>query len=123
MLQRLSLSEDDHHLRGLPLSPLLAFVSGRQGASIRARHRRQSRNGKGVVRSVRADLAEALKHRKPKRGRVWHLDEMRVVVDGVVHWLWRAINEHGEVMDVLLQENRDQGYRHLPKVRQERTKV
>lgn len=76
-----------------------------------------------MVRSVRADLAEALKHRNPKRGRVWHLDEMRVVVDGVVHWLWRAINEHGEVMDVLLQENRDQGYRHLPKVRQERTKV
>ncbi len=55
------------------------------------------------------DLAEALKHRKPKRGRVWHLDEMRVVVGGVVHWLWRVINEHGEVMDVLLQENRDTG--------------
>ncbi len=34
---------------------------------------------------------------------------MRVVVGGVVHWLWRAINEHGEVMDVLLQENRDTG--------------
>ena len=33
---------------------------------------------------------------------------MRVVVDGVVHWFWRAINEHGEVMDVLLR-NRDTG--------------
>lgn len=34
---------------------------------------------------------------------------MRVVVGGVVHWLWRAVNEYGEVMDVLLQENRDTG--------------
>ncbi len=52
------------------------------------------------------DLAEALRQHKPKRGRVWHLDEMRIVVGGVVHWLWRAINEHGEVLDVLLQKTR-----------------
>jgi len=55
------------------------------------------------------DLAEALRYRKPRRGKVWHLDEMRVVVGGVIHWLWRAVNEYGEVMDVLLQENRDTG--------------
>jgi putative transposase len=55
------------------------------------------------------DLAEALKHRKPKRGRVWHLDEMRVVVGGGVRWLWRAVNEHGDVLDVLLQGYRDTG--------------
>lgn len=52
------------------------------------------------------DLAEALRLRKPKRGRVWHLDEMRIVLGGVTHWLWRAINEHGEVLDVLLQKTR-----------------
>ncbi len=55
------------------------------------------------------DLAEALRHRKPRRGRTWHLDEMRVVLGGVTHWLWRAVNEHGDVLDVLLQENRDAG--------------
>ncbi len=55
------------------------------------------------------DIAEALRHRKPKRGRSWHLDEMRVLVGGVVQWLWRAVNEHGEVLDVLLQEHRDTG--------------
>ncbi len=53
------------------------------------------------------DLAEALRHRRPRRGRIWHLDEMRVVVGGIVQWLWRAVNEHGEVLDVLLQEHRD----------------
>ena len=52
------------------------------------------------------DLAEALRHRKPKRGRVWHLDEMQIVLGGVTHWLWRAVNEHGEVLDVLLQRTR-----------------
>jgi putative transposase len=53
------------------------------------------------------DLAEALRHRKPRRGRSWHLDEMRVVLGGVTHWLWRAVNEYGDVLDVLLQESRD----------------
>lgn len=55
------------------------------------------------------DLAEALRHRKPRRGRTWHLDEMRVVLGGVTHWLWRAVNEYGEVLDVLLQKRRDTG--------------
>ena len=32
-------------------------------------------------------LAEALRRRKQECGRSWHLDEMRVVLGGVVHWL------------------------------------
>ncbi len=55
------------------------------------------------------ELAEALRSRKSRRGRTWHLDEMRVVLGGVTHWLWRAVNEYGDVWDVLLQENRDTG--------------
>ncbi len=55
------------------------------------------------------ELAQALRYRKPRRGRTWHLDEMRVVVGGEIRWLWRAVNEHGDVLDVLLQENRDTG--------------
>jgi len=52
------------------------------------------------------DLAEALRQCRPKQGQVWHLDEMRIVLGGVTHWLWRAVNEHGEVLDVLLQRTR-----------------
>jgi putative transposase len=55
------------------------------------------------------DLAEALRCRRPRRGRTWHLDEMRVVIGGITHCLWRAVNEHGDVLDVLLQEHRDTG--------------
>ncbi len=52
-------------------------------------------------------IAEALRQRKPRRGRTWHLDEMRIVLGGVVHWLWRAVDEHGEVLDVFMQKERD----------------
>ena len=55
------------------------------------------------------DLAEALRRRKTRRGQRWHIDEMRVVVRGVVQWLWRAVNGHGDVLDVLLQAHRDTG--------------
>lgn len=55
------------------------------------------------------ELAEVLRHRRPRRGRSWHLDEMYVVIGGVTHWLWRAVNEYGDVLDVLLQEHRDKG--------------
>lgn len=55
------------------------------------------------------DMAEALKHRRSKRGRTWHLDEMRVTLGGTIRWLWRAVNEHSDVLDVLLQKHRDAG--------------
>ena len=55
------------------------------------------------------NLAEALRSRKQGGGRSWHVDEMRVVMGGIVHWLWRAVDEHGEVLDVLMQKERDTG--------------
>jgi putative transposase len=56
-----------------------------------------------------AEFAERIKRRRRPRGRTWHLDEVHVVIAGQVHWLWRAIDEHGEVLDILLQEDRDTG--------------
>ena len=53
------------------------------------------------------EFALGLRHREPRRGSQWHLDEMHVVVGGVTHWLWRAFDEHGAVLDVLLQRYRD----------------
>ncbi|WP_084047737.1 IS6 family transposase [Deinococcus hopiensis] len=52
-------------------------------------------------------FAQGLRHREPRRGSQWHLDEMCVDVGGVKHWLWRAVDEHGAVLDVLLQQHRD----------------
>ncbi|UBV45478.1 IS6 family transposase (plasmid) [Deinococcus taeanensis] len=52
-------------------------------------------------------FAQGLRHREPRRGSRWHLDEMCVDVGGVQHWLWRAVDEHGAVLDVFLQTHRD----------------
>ncbi len=54
-----------------------------------------------------AQYAEELRRRAPKAGRTWHLDEMGVRVGGRLYWLWRAVDEHGQTLDVLLQERRD----------------
>lgn len=52
-------------------------------------------------------LAQGLRHREPRRGSRWHLDEMHVDVGGITHWSWRAVDEYGAVLDVFLQEHRD----------------
>jgi putative transposase len=52
-------------------------------------------------------FAEDLRHREPRRGSRWHLEEVCTSVDGVRHWLWRAVDEYGFVLDILLQRHRD----------------
>ena len=54
-----------------------------------------------------AYYADELRRRAPRAGRTWHLDEMATRLGGRVHWLWRAVDEHGRTLDVLLQERRD----------------
>ena len=51
--------------------------------------------------------ADELRRREARAGRTWHLDEMATRVGGTLHWLWRAVDEHGQTLDVLLQAHRD----------------
>jgi len=51
-------------------------------------------------------FAEELRHREPRRGSRWPLDEVCTSVDGARHWLWRAVDEHGFVLDILFQRHR-----------------
>jgi transposase-like protein len=37
----------------------------------------------------------------------WHLDEMAVLISGRQFWLWRAVDDDGEVLDLLVQRRRD----------------
>jgi putative transposase len=37
----------------------------------------------------------------------WHLDEVVLKIAGVKHWLWRAVDQTGIVLDVLVQRRRD----------------
>lgn len=54
-------------------------------------------------------FASKLRKREARPGRLWHLDEMAVRIGGKQHWLWRAVDENGATIDVLLQEQRDTG--------------
>jgi putative transposase len=51
--------------------------------------------------------AEALKRRRPKPGDKWFLDEVFVRIRGKLHYLWRAVDQHGNVLDVLVQSRRN----------------
>ena len=33
----------------------------------------------------------------------WHLDEVVITICGMKHWLWRAIDANGDVLDILVQ--------------------
>ena len=50
--------------------------------------------------------AEARKHRRPL-GRSWYTDEMFFFRGKDKWYLYRAVDEHGQVVDVLLREHRD----------------
>jgi putative transposase len=62
----------------------------------------RERNQKFVVQ-----IALKIKRRRSRWGKTWYLDEMRVVVCGKAKWLWRAVDEHGFVLDIVLLEARD----------------
>jgi putative transposase len=50
--------------------------------------------------------ANLRRHRPAPTGR-WHLDEMFVRIGGRKMWLWRAVDDEGEVLDVLVQKRRN----------------
>jgi len=51
--------------------------------------------------------ANALRHRRPRPGDKWHLDEVFITINGVQHYLWRAVDQDGAVLDILVQSRRD----------------
>ena len=52
-------------------------------------------------------FANGLRRRRPRPGDKWHLDEMFIRVNGRIHYLWRAVDQEGEVLDILVQSRRD----------------
>src|ERR1700730_5739331 len=53
------------------------------------------------------EFANRIRRRAPRRGDKWHLDEVVVSFAGKKHWLWRAVDQDGFVLDVLVQSGRD----------------
>ncbi|MEQ8966952.1 MAG: IS6 family transposase [Azospirillaceae bacterium] len=52
-------------------------------------------------------IARRLRRRRPRPSPRWHLDEMVVRIGGGRFYLWRAVDDEGEVLDVLVQRRRN----------------
>ena len=56
-----------------------------------------------------ASFAGKQHRRRPRPGDKWHLDEVFIRIQGVLHYLWRAVHQDGVVLDILVQSRRDAG--------------
>ncbi|EWY35646.1 hypothetical protein N825_06220, partial [Skermanella stibiiresistens SB22] len=53
------------------------------------------------------EFANIIRRRLPRSGDKWHMDEVVLKIAGGKHYLWRAVDQHGVVLDVLVQSRRD----------------
>ena len=73
-------------------------------------------------------MADELVRRRPRPGDKWPLDEVFLTINGERHYLWRAVDQDGNVLDILVQCRRDKkaakkffrkllkGLRYVPRV-------
>ncbi len=59
------------------------------------------------VKRFGPQIARRLRPGRPRAHPLWHLDEMYVSIGGRWMYLWRAIDQNGEVLDFLVQAKRD----------------
>jgi putative transposase len=51
--------------------------------------------------------ANQLRRQWARTGDKWHLDEVFLKINGKLHYLWRAVDQHGNVLDILVQSRRN----------------
>jgi transposase-like protein len=51
-------------------------------------------------------IAGNLRRSRPRPSPRWHLDEMVIKIRDRKYWLWRAVDDEGEVLDFLVQRRR-----------------
>src|ERR687884_267479 len=59
------------------------------------------------ARKFGQDFANRIRRRLPCAGDKWHLDEIAIKIAGKKHWVWRAVDQDGIVLDILVQSRRD----------------
>ncbi|MCZ4256998.1 IS6 family transposase [Sulfitobacter sp. G21635-S1] len=52
-------------------------------------------------------FADCVRRHRPAAADKWHLDEIVVPIGGVNYWLWRAVDAKGDVLDILVQPQRN----------------
>lgn len=59
------------------------------------------------VDRIGPQIAAQIRRDRPPAGDKWHLDEMVITIGGEKHWLWRAVDHRGDVLEILVQKRRD----------------
>jgi putative transposase len=54
-----------------------------------------------------ASFADRLRRRRPRLRDKWRVDEIFIRIQGVQQYLWRAVDQDGVVLDILVQARRD----------------
>jgi putative transposase len=74
-----------------------------------------------------SEYARRLRRRQGRPGDTWHLDEVFCKMNGKPIYLWRAVDQSGEVLDILVQKRHDtkaakrffrkllKGFRYVPR--------
>jgi len=52
-------------------------------------------------------MCGSLRRKQARPGDLWYLDEVRIMIRGQPHWLWRAVGQDGYVLDEILQTRRN----------------
>ncbi|TYB80806.1 IS6 family transposase, partial [Oceaniovalibus sp. ACAM 378] len=53
-----------------------------------------------------SQFAAKIRRDRPAPTDKWHLDEVVIRIKGRTHWLWRAVDANGDVLDILVQSRR-----------------
>ncbi len=53
-------------------------------------------------------IAAEIKRRRPRPNDKWHLDEVFITMNGKTSYVWRAVDADGRVLDIVVQERRNQ---------------
>ena len=53
------------------------------------------------------DYARSLRRKQARAGDIWFADELFITIRGQPHYLWRAVDQDGDVIDILVTRRRD----------------
>jgi putative transposase len=68
--------------------------------------KRPSRGSRGGTAQKNPE-ADQLRRRPPRPGNTWHLDEVFLTIHGERRCLWRAVDQDGHILDILVQRRCD----------------
>ncbi len=94
-----------NHCR-LVIFSLCPELPRRRGNVSDARRATLLRDRPGMVSQAPPTYANQLRRRSPRAGDRWHLDEVFLKINGRLHYLWRAVDQDRDVLNILVRSKR-----------------